>query len=130
MHYYYRHQNNKPPSIPTTATDVEDIVARSTRVIKDRERITSEEMRRNNNDNVEKAIEGLEADNKKKNNQQNKKNNRRTMVRGARRRHVFKHEKKNPHRQRQGLFHLVMEKNVEAGMEDLGGHQTTTTRPH
>mmetsp|Transcript_27620 Transcript_27620/g.59008 ORF Transcript_27620/g.59008 Transcript_27620/m.59008 type:complete len:743 (+) Transcript_27620:485-2713(+) len=55
--YYYRHQNNKPPSIPTTATDVEDIVARSTRVIKDREIITSEE---------KKAIERLEADSKKK----------------------------------------------------------------
>ena len=66
VHYYYRYVHNKPPSIPNNAPDVEGIVARSNRVIKDWERITSEEKKRINNGNVEKATEGTEADNKEK----------------------------------------------------------------
>ena len=47
------------------ASDVEDIVARSTWVINNQERISAQEKKRNNCDKAGKAIEGLESENTK-----------------------------------------------------------------
>ena len=56
---------NNTLSWPSLTSDIENIVAGSTWVINNREKISAKEKKRNNNDKVSKAIKGLESENEK-----------------------------------------------------------------
>ena len=72
MIYYYRIVTNKPPSPPMQASDVEDIIARSTRMFLDRERISTAEQKKRLNDEVVKAAEEVKAEKEKEQSATNK----------------------------------------------------------
>ena len=67
VHYYYRHVLKDPPAPPRSASDIEDVLAKSTRIIHIRERISAGEKDKNNNDNIGKAIEELKAETNQRN---------------------------------------------------------------
>ena len=56
---------NNTLSWPSLTSDIENIVAGSTWVINNREKISAIEKKRNNNDKVSKAIKRLESENEK-----------------------------------------------------------------
>ncbi|KAL7525012.1 hypothetical protein ACHAXR_003180, partial [Thalassiosira sp. AJA248-18] len=66
VHYYYTSVLQEPPSKPYEASDVEDIIAKTHTLRKNRERVAAAEKERNNNDEIGKALEEQVAENEKK----------------------------------------------------------------
>ena len=61
MHYFYRHVSTKP-SFPRVPSDVEDIIARSVRLVEEREILSRLSDKNTNNDEGEKQITGKEKE--------------------------------------------------------------------
>ena len=62
MTYYYHTVTNTPPSPHMQVSDVEDIIATSTRMFLDREMISAAEHKKRLNDEVVKAAKELKAE--------------------------------------------------------------------
>ena len=66
VYFYYRCTNDEPPSQPSQASDVQDIVAQSKRMQEKRERLSDAERKHYSTDEVTKKIQAVIKDNEKK----------------------------------------------------------------